>query len=348
MELNPKDTLELTAEFTDLKDEEKSLPDIPWTEEHENILVDWADKAMCYRWLHARANQRYARMNALFTIPTIIMSTLTGTANFAQDRFPDDYKEYAPMMIGAVNIFAGILTTVQQFLKVGELNEAHRVASISWDKFYRNIKVELAKNPKERTSVSHMLKHSKEEYDRLMETSPVISDQIIRQFKRTFEDSKDEMSEKARAFNELKKPEICDSLESTKLSVYRPKHQEQKGPSNSMLDMIKRKRDETRKAKIIEDFIVKFREEYSREPSTDEIYENLQENIAESFIKRIVGNREANAGAGSSSQQTLPKQQTQPKQPPAALTNFRNAVGLVNAKMALGEKIDNNRDDSMV
>ena len=21
-----------------------------WTKDHENILIDWADKAMCYRW----------------------------------------------------------------------------------------------------------------------------------------------------------------------------------------------------------------------------------------------------------------------------------------------------------
>ena len=25
---------------------------VPWSEEHETILVVWADKAMCYRWLH--------------------------------------------------------------------------------------------------------------------------------------------------------------------------------------------------------------------------------------------------------------------------------------------------------
>ena len=32
-------------------------------------------------------------MNTWFTIPVIIMSTLTGTANFAQDKFPDNYSQ---------------------------------------------------------------------------------------------------------------------------------------------------------------------------------------------------------------------------------------------------------------
>ena len=31
-----------------------------WTEHHENILVEWADKATCYRWLHAKSHIDYS------------------------------------------------------------------------------------------------------------------------------------------------------------------------------------------------------------------------------------------------------------------------------------------------
>ena len=27
-------------------------PVIDWSSQHEKILVDWADKATCYKWLH--------------------------------------------------------------------------------------------------------------------------------------------------------------------------------------------------------------------------------------------------------------------------------------------------------
>ena len=63
-----------------------------WTEHHENILIEWADKATCFRWLHAKSHIEYSKANTWFTIPVIVMSTLTGTANFAQDRFPPDIK----------------------------------------------------------------------------------------------------------------------------------------------------------------------------------------------------------------------------------------------------------------
>ena len=65
-----------------------------WKHEEEVLLKQWADKAQCYQWMHNRSRQIYQRKNALYTIPVIIISTLTGTANFAQDRFSDEIKEY--------------------------------------------------------------------------------------------------------------------------------------------------------------------------------------------------------------------------------------------------------------
>ena len=225
---------ELAKDFTSSSE----LVNIPWTREHELILVEWADKATCFRWLHAKSHTHYSNANAWFTIPVIIMSTLTGTANFAQDKFPSSIKEYVSMGIGAVNIFAGILTTIQQFLKIGELNEAHRASSISWGKFYRNVKVELSKAPSERIQVTHMLKTSKEEFDRLMETSPAISPKVVKQFKSTFSGGTIKNSapnEKQQAFALLKKPEICDYMESTITCVYKEKDEKIKSGSAAVL-----------------------------------------------------------------------------------------------------------------
>ena len=77
-----------------------------WTEHNEEIFFEWADKAMCYRWLHSRSFNIYSARAARYTIPVIIMSTITGTANFAQDKFPEDYKVLAQMTIGAINIIS--------------------------------------------------------------------------------------------------------------------------------------------------------------------------------------------------------------------------------------------------
>jgi type III secretory pathway component EscR len=173
-----------------------------WTPEHEVVLADWADKSVCYKWLHLKSNEKYHSLHIWYTIPVIVMSTLTGTANFAQDKIPENFRNYATMIIGGINILAGIITTIQQFLKINELNEAHRVASISWDKFYRRLKVELSKNPSERQPVLEFFNRSTDEYDRLMEASPMIDEDILSLFKTTFDGSFTKESIK-NEFNEL-------------------------------------------------------------------------------------------------------------------------------------------------
>ena len=45
---------ELLQEHVETLTEKSLIKDIEWKTEHEVILVEWADKAMCYRWLHAR------------------------------------------------------------------------------------------------------------------------------------------------------------------------------------------------------------------------------------------------------------------------------------------------------
>lgn len=160
---------------------------IKWSYENEQILVEWCDIAQCYKWLNSKAHSKYSYRHAWFTIPAITLSTISGTASFAQSNIPVPYQRYAPMIIGTINILIGILTTIQQYLKISELNEAHRVSAISWDKFARNIRIELAKDPNERMDAKSFIKISRQEFDRLMETSPAIPSDIIRQFKETFE-----------------------------------------------------------------------------------------------------------------------------------------------------------------
>jgi len=271
--------------------EDSSLqPYVEWTPDHELILVEWADKAMCYRWLHGKSHQHFSKANTWFTIPVIIMSTLTGTANFAQDKFEGATKEYVTVSIGAVNIIAGILTTIQQFLKISELNEAHRVSSLSWDKFYRNIKVELAKAPTERTPVLQMLKSSKEEFDRLMEISPAISEKVAKEFTKTFSGGPlkgkstiaEELVKKQEAFGLLKKPDICGQLESSKNSIYKPK--KQLAETIQTINKARDSLDNVSKQEKIETIIKFFKEKKLREPTNREILDELGDEANENII----------------------------------------------------------------
>ena len=165
------------------------------------------------------------------------------------------------MIIGSLNILAGILTTVYQYLKISELNESNRVAYLSWGKFYRDVKTELSKHPLDRMRPKELLKLSKNEYDRLVEISPPIPQKIIDDFNTKINKE---------TSDNLRKPEVCDiitatesyqmtDLERNELRTFFNKKNQQSG----ILEIVKDER--------LENFKNTFFEVNNRYPTEDEV-----------------------------------------------------------------------------
>jgi len=156
---------------------------LSWTSGHENILKQWGEASACYRYMHHRAFFIYRRSNIRFTLPVIILSTITGTANFAQGTFPESVQSFAPAIIGGLNLTAGLIATISQFLKINELMENHRTSALAFGMLSRNIRLMLALERGERSKEGlDFVGECKTEYDRLLEQSPSVPKSILRDF----------------------------------------------------------------------------------------------------------------------------------------------------------------------
>jgi hypothetical protein len=172
---------------------------INWHHQQEIILKEWAEIASSYRWMHDRAHRIYKKKHMNYTIPVIIMSTLTGAANFTQTSFPQEYSKGVPLVIGGINIISAIVATISQFLKIAEFNEGHKIATISYSKLSRNIRMELSLPLYERTiNGQDMIKSCKSEIDRLIEQGPQIPVDVLKNFHKKFNNKR------------FVKPEILD------------------------------------------------------------------------------------------------------------------------------------------
>ena len=173
-------------------------------------MAGWADIAASYRWMHDKCEKKMAKSNMWITVPVIVLSTLTGSANFMLQSVipPSDInsQKYAQIAIGSVSIFTGILTTLGNFFRYAQNSESNRVASIAWGKFQRQISIELALHPKERIDSMDFLKICRSDLDRLIEQSPPIPDDIIEEFEKEFEDIKN-----------FKRPDIAHGIDHTKV-----------------------------------------------------------------------------------------------------------------------------------
>ncbi len=171
-----------------IKKDKNKLP--IWHEQQELILKNWSEIGSSYRYLHDRSFTKYNSQNLRFALPVIVISTITGTANFAQESFPEAWKSYVPLAIGFLNLTAGLITTIAQFLRVSELLEGHRAASIAYSKFSRNIAVELSLPVSQRTSDGfEFIVTCRNEIDRLIEQSPNIPASIVKEFASRFQNS---------------------------------------------------------------------------------------------------------------------------------------------------------------
>ena len=158
-----------------------------WHAQQEKILKVWGEQSSCYRYMHFKSYQKYKKLSMRFTLPIIIISTITGTANFAQESFPISWQNYVPSGIGAFNLIAAIMTTILQFLKINELMESHRVSSIHYGKLSRSIRLQLTLPRTDRSQDgTSFIEYCNNEYDRLIEQSPSIPGKIIKLFEKEF------------------------------------------------------------------------------------------------------------------------------------------------------------------
>jgi len=138
--------------------------------------------------MHDMAHSKYEFLNMKLTMPVIIMSTLTGTANFALSSFSEPWKSHIPIIIGSINLLSGMVTTISQYLRVNESSEGHRVAALAYGKMARIVASELTLAPDERsTDGISLVKRCRAEMDRLEEQGPDVGDDIIRKFWRRHE-----------------------------------------------------------------------------------------------------------------------------------------------------------------
>lgn len=181
-----------------------------WTPEIEKLMAEWADKAIAYRWMHERTERIFASKDLGFMFPVIILSTVTGAANFALDSVIEnqEYKKYAQLGLGGLSILTGIISTIANRLGYSSRAESHKSAGIHWGKFQRLIAIELSLHPDERSDCMAFLKACRSELDRLIEHSPTIPQGVIEECRAEF-----------KKYPKVRKPEIVGDIDTTHVFV---------------------------------------------------------------------------------------------------------------------------------
>jgi hypothetical protein len=174
--------------YIQMSDDEKR--DISYHEALETLIAQEAERCAGLSWLHGRAEAYYSVRNTAVTLPTIVLSTLVGFLSGTSSSIFSD-ATMGSIGIGSVSLFTGVLSTIGTFFSFAKKAEGHRIASIQYSKISRFLSIELTLPRSERMSAGDLLKITKDNIERQIETSPPIPDTIISEFKSKFKDMKD-------------------------------------------------------------------------------------------------------------------------------------------------------------
>lgn len=149
-----------------------------WHDSIENLLKNIGEECQIKAKIHRMMFEHYSRRNLKYQIPVIILSVLSGSGNFIASNFPE-YEKWLIIGIGGMSMFTSIISSISQFLKLSQLSEGHRIAYLSWEKFYSQIRIQMSLRRKDRMNAEDFYNVITMNYNRLNELSPDIEQQFI-------------------------------------------------------------------------------------------------------------------------------------------------------------------------
>ena len=179
------------------------MTSIHWNPLLEKYFASTGEKAHCYAYLHKRAEELYSNRSVFIDLPCIVLATLNGATSIGSSSLFGDDK-YASVGIGIVALFTAILQTIGTYFGWARRAEAHKIASLNYAKLYRFLRIEMSLPRESRMKPKELLKHIKEQYDRLAEVSPLIPTKVIKDFKEKFNTPQ---------YKDISKPEESNGLE---------------------------------------------------------------------------------------------------------------------------------------
>lgn len=154
-----------------------------WTTEKEDVLKAYAEESECMYVTYTKEYLKYRKYGHGFTIPSIIISTVTGLLAFDSNF---NSSSSGPIVIGSLNILVAIVGTVYKVLEYAELEAKFKFLAAEHLKLHSEIQAALLKAPKDRDNAAEFLRKIENRRMQLIDNPPVVSDSVKQRFKRKY------------------------------------------------------------------------------------------------------------------------------------------------------------------
>jgi len=138
--------------------------------ELRKLLTDWLVRTMAAQYGHQTKADSNRIWGISLGIPTVIISTVVGTAAFA--AINDQSGDSAKIAVGVVSVVAAVMASIQTYLGYSQLAERHRVAAVRYAALRRDIELAIA------SGASDQVTKIRQEMDKIGAVGPQIGARV--------------------------------------------------------------------------------------------------------------------------------------------------------------------------
>ena len=173
-----------------LGDLRKKINSDAWSENMEDLLAGWGEKAAGLRFMHAKTASSWKVFAKNLSISSIVITSVASTLSLVATSVNDpDTKNGVLFGVGGVGLVAALIQSFIKFYNAEEKAAEHASISKQFGSFYRFMTLQMGMNREDRDPVNSLSQYALKEYERLQTEAPSLSDNSIKLFKQTFKSS---------------------------------------------------------------------------------------------------------------------------------------------------------------
>ena len=143
----------------------------------EQLLAQSAEECESLGILHLASYEKYNKMSNIINIPVIILSSGIGFITGIDLNY-----DRMNIILGIGSVFVGIIKSVDSYFQLGKRAESHRMCALQYTQINKKLQIELSLCREQRQTAKDMLSIIKTDIKNLQDISPVIDQEIIKEY----------------------------------------------------------------------------------------------------------------------------------------------------------------------
>ena len=173
-----------TARLGDLR---KKVNAESWSDNMENLMKQWGEKAAGLRYMHSHSSGIWKKFSNQLSITGIIVTGIASTLSLIATSIDDEEVKNGILFgVGGIGLVSTLVQSFKKFYNAEEKAADHGSVSKQFGSFYRYMTLQMSMSREDRDPSDVLTTWALKEYERLQQESPNLSGESIKAFKNTF------------------------------------------------------------------------------------------------------------------------------------------------------------------